>query len=535
MRILMVEPYYKNKYPPLGLMKISTYHKLKGDKVIFYKGIMPESIFREYDFDRVYITSLFTFYYKMTVDTIKKYQELISSEKIFVGGILASLMPSKLREDIGMQINIIEGLLKDSELIGYGDNQNIDILPLDYSILDDIDYCYPAGDNYFAYLSRGCTNKCSFCAVPVLEPEFRLTNNIIEQIDVIKKSYGEKQNLLLLDNNILSFDIGELEIIANDIISLGFDKKTKFFPKLPFEDYLNKLDKLSPKEFAFQKNLSLLLQYLKDKQSIKKSKIYKQKYDEILSEITQADNKLEIIKINKEPLFEILNYYYKPSGRSRHVDFNQGIDARQLTREKMQILSKLPIEPFRLAFDKIQLSDIYINAVRLANEFGVNRFSNYILYNFEDRPEDLWERLRINIELVNELNIRIFSFPMRYAPVERIDRNYIGANWNKQYLSNIYAILNVTKGIVAAGGDFFRTAFGNNLNEYFEILSMPRDFVIYRKYFEDNDLTNKWRHIFNSFTDEEKRELLFVLSTNSQPNSNKVSRILEFYNIKKAH
>src|SRR4051812_28984586 len=36
--ILLIEPNYKNKYPPIGLMKISTYHKRLGDKVTFFKG-----------------------------------------------------------------------------------------------------------------------------------------------------------------------------------------------------------------------------------------------------------------------------------------------------------------------------------------------------------------------------------------------------------------------------------------------------------------------------------------------------------------
>ena len=39
-------------------------------------------------------------------------------------------------------------------------------LPLDYDILEETDYEYPAGDNYFAYTTRGCPNHCSFCAVP---------------------------------------------------------------------------------------------------------------------------------------------------------------------------------------------------------------------------------------------------------------------------------------------------------------------------------------------------------------------------------
>ena len=35
--ILLVEPPYKSMYPPLGLMKISSWHKSKGDYVDFIK------------------------------------------------------------------------------------------------------------------------------------------------------------------------------------------------------------------------------------------------------------------------------------------------------------------------------------------------------------------------------------------------------------------------------------------------------------------------------------------------------------------
>ncbi len=37
-KILLIEANYKNKYPPLGLMKLATYHRQLGDDVTFYKG-----------------------------------------------------------------------------------------------------------------------------------------------------------------------------------------------------------------------------------------------------------------------------------------------------------------------------------------------------------------------------------------------------------------------------------------------------------------------------------------------------------------
>ncbi len=41
-RILLIEPAYKAKYPPLGLMKISTYHKRQENEAVFYKGTNVE-------------------------------------------------------------------------------------------------------------------------------------------------------------------------------------------------------------------------------------------------------------------------------------------------------------------------------------------------------------------------------------------------------------------------------------------------------------------------------------------------------------
>ena len=45
--ILLVEPNYKNKYPPMGLMKISSYYKQLGDNVTFFKGDLSELVLND--------------------------------------------------------------------------------------------------------------------------------------------------------------------------------------------------------------------------------------------------------------------------------------------------------------------------------------------------------------------------------------------------------------------------------------------------------------------------------------------------------
>ena len=59
--ILLIEPGYRNKYPPLGLMKIAQYHGQNGkkDNVHFVKGEDPAAYDKAWD--RIYVTTLFSF------------------------------------------------------------------------------------------------------------------------------------------------------------------------------------------------------------------------------------------------------------------------------------------------------------------------------------------------------------------------------------------------------------------------------------------------------------------------------------------
>ena len=68
--ILLIEPGYRNKYPPLGLMKIAQYHGPQGkkDHVHFVKG--EDTSAYDTAWDRVYITTLFSFEWERTSRSI---------------------------------------------------------------------------------------------------------------------------------------------------------------------------------------------------------------------------------------------------------------------------------------------------------------------------------------------------------------------------------------------------------------------------------------------------------------------------------
>ncbi len=507
-RILLVEPDYKNKYPPIGLMKIASYHREKGDYVELYKGKAPYT--KIVNFDRVYITTLFTFYYDITVNTIRHYLNYMHKDNVYVGGISATLLYEKYKKDLGID-NIITRQLTTSSLIGYNDSVNIDALPLDYDILDDIKYKYPSGDDIFLYTTRGCYRRCSFCAVPKLEPKFKDTNSIIRQIEATREKYGDKRNVLIMDNNILYSN--KLNKIVHDLNSVGYIDNLPDYVEPNYVDIMvEKINRRKKAKNKYDRQVEELIAYLNAFKNRVMSRGLSKKYNKILGYINNEKNKIKALNKVKKEAVEITEKYRFKQKLQRYIDFNQGLDARLLTKDKMKTLSNIPIKPFRLAYDNINEEKTYRNAFNSAYSNGIKYFSNYLLYNYRDSPYDLWKRLRNTILLYeNKSNIQAFSFPMKYTPINRTDRNYIGGKWNKKYLSAINVIINVTKGIVAKEKGFFYEAFGSNKKEFAEILTMPNEFIKHRTLFKKNGYIRKWKRKYNNLNNKEKRVLLEYL------------------------
>jgi hypothetical protein len=165
-----------HNFPNLALMKLSAYHKAKGDEVEWY------TIFGDH-YDVVYMAKVFTH--------TEDYNQVIpNADKIIKGGT-------------GYDVN--SRLPEEAEKI----------VP-DYSI-------YPFVDDKTAYgfLTRGCIRKCPWCVVP------RKEGNIHPYQDVDEIAVDGRTNLILMDNNILAagdYGIEQLEKIAKRGYKVDFNQ-----------------------------------------------------------------------------------------------------------------------------------------------------------------------------------------------------------------------------------------------------------------------------------------------------------------------
>jgi len=595
--ILLIEPNYKNKYPPIGLMKISTYHKMLGDKVTFYKGDLKsfvldqvclkcinqlkdidssinwkrKSLFikeyiskknlaiiqdldflnsnnipllnncliffqdyylkRKYKndelFDRVYVTTLFTFYWKITIDTINYVKDFVINpyENVKVGGIMASLLPDKVEEATG--IKPIFGLLDKPNILDCDNDIIVDELYLDYSILDEIDYKYSTNSAYFGVMTKGCTRKCPFCSVPKLEPLYIPKLYTQDRFSKVMEIFGEQQNLLLMDNNILASP--ELPDIIEEIKALGFVKGAMYIEPNQLDIAIKNLESGLNDNAYISRSYRLIHNLLKKLNGKTAENYYHALSNNNLLEIENA-SKDSLMSVYPE-IKEIYERFRYKQPKQRFVDFNQGTDCRYITEDVIKLLSQIPVRPLRIAFDYFGLKEQYIKAIELAAKYDIRELSNYILYNFHDTPDELYKRLQINNELSKTHDLHIYSFPMKYIPLEPTGRDFIGKHWNRKFIRAIQAIINVTKGIVAPAtrnnnskGDFFEKAFGKDIYDFHEILYMPENYIIYRKQFEEYlGYTEIWKNDFNSLSDDEKKIAMPIIESNNFDNYQKMS------------
>ncbi len=580
--ILLVEPNYKNKFPPIALMKFSTYHKRRGDNVVFYKGDIKAFIIgriagkclekltiiepkinwntkrdviidyiktkkknlyekigiqglekeivlgnwikyysdyywkkwylkpEEREWDRILVTTMFTFYFDITVKTINELKDLLKPGGDFrIGGVLATLQPDEIEKATGIRPHV--GLSNIPGDLDEGDEQIVDTLPLDYSILDEISYKYEMSNAYYAYLTRGCIRKCAFCAVKTLEPFYQDYIPLKERIEEIDRIYGPQPDLLLMDNNVMASK--SFDKIIDEIVECGFGAGATFIePDKLALSIRNLKEGINDRAYT-RKTHTLLLEYLDSIKNKEKSFSVYKLFDDLHILKFETSTKESLIEAYSGIKCDYEKTLKNRRPRQRRVDFNQGVDARLFTPHKARQFARIAISPLRIAFDDLKIKDTYVSALKMSAEAGIKHFSNYLLYNFNDKPSELYTRMEINVLLCEELDVNIYSFPMKYHPLygeHSHDRDFIGKHWNKKYIRSVQAVLNNTKGMIGRGTQYFYKAFGNNESEFMTLLEMPDAMIIYRFFFEWLERKNhpystaNWCKALDALTNEEQ-------------------------------
>nr|MDO8119254.1 hypothetical protein [Candidatus Sigynarchaeota archaeon] len=212
----------------------------------------------------------------------------------------------------------------------------------------------------------------------------------------------------------------------------------------------------------------------------------------------------------------------KRNNRLRTVDFNQGIDARLIVAKPAlaDSLARLCLDPVRLAFDFMGMQKIYVRAIELLAERGFTEFTNYMLFNFNDSPKDLYDRIMINAALNRRLGIRITGFPMRFVPMKNVKRDHVADKWHWRYLRGIQCVLLATRGLVGTNPDFIKAAFGHTFDEFLEILAMPDRYIIFRdRHHEDG--AKEWRKLYRRLSVGSRHEFLDTLAELRLPQGRK--------------
>jgi hypothetical protein len=333
MHVLLVEPNYFTQYPPLGLLKLSAYHKSLGDSTELVRGC--QLILRKKP-DLIYVTSLFTWAWRPVWQAVRYYKRLFPDVEVQLGGLYATLMDWHAAQS-GAEV-VVKGVIDEVE----------GLMP-DYEILESSER-WKNWNGSIVFSSRGCNRRCQFCAVWRIEGSINSCRQSIKEL-----VYEKYKRIIFWDNN--------------------------FLQNPHWRDICDQLEELE-----------------------------------------------------------------------KFVDFNQGLDARLITDEVAERLSRLKLSSgrgvkVRLGYDAKNVGLYVEKAVERLRAQGIKGrgIMVYVLFNYNDDPEDFFERVR------DVLNWGATAYPMRYEPLDALEKNaYISPKWTPEEVDMVQK----ARRVIGYGGAF---------------------------------------------------------------------------------
>lgn len=256
MNILLVEPDYYSRYPPLGLMKMASYHRSYGNSIEYVRGLSTNTtIPKEID-----ITSLFTYAWKPVHNAIRFYHELFPNAKIRVGGIYATLLPSNIKNEFPF-VDVFSGLHPKAE----------DMFP-SYDILDKVEK-WKGWKKSILFTTRGCIRKCPFCVVPKIEGKMRDPKH-----SILNKIYPGHNEVVIWDNDFLASPYAKqvLEEIRDNGFRVDFNQGLD--ARLMTEEFAGLLADIKSKSIHMAYDWPWEGKYVKDAIDLLSDAGYRKKY-----------------------------------------------------------------------------------------------------------------------------------------------------------------------------------------------------------------------------------------------------------------
>ncbi len=286
-----------SKIPNLALMKISAYHKTKGDAVSWFNGMFET-------YDKVYASKVFSYtpdyaYYPAGI-------EIVKGGSGYIGNY--TVLPDEIEH----------------------------ICP-DYSLHSNMDYS-------MGFITRGCIRTCNFCIVPKKEGYIRPNTDIDE--------FTMHKNLVCLDNNVLASDFGlkQIEKIINRKIKVDFNQglDARIIAENPdIAKLLSRVKWLKPVRMAMD-NMGEADAVIKATELLRKYKTTPRAYSVYIlvrNDIKDALRRVEIcrnLNLNPfaQPYLDTNSINYKVSQEQR--DFVSWVNQKQFFK-------KMPYELFKIA------------------------------------------------------------------------------------------------------------------------------------------------------------------------------------------
>lgn len=213
MKYLLVEPKVKAIAPNIALLKWARWCSNNGHEYKYIRGCV------DIDFvpDRILMSCIFSYYSKTYEKTIKWYLNKYSKAEICIGGVFPTLNEewfSRFYANMffSSRVQIHKGIT--DEIENLPPKYDIEIISEDAGKRS----MYKV-NKIVTYASRGCINKCQYCAVPTLEGNMHSFESIQDILNAGRKELPNASSVVLYDNNFNAHKY--FDNIVDELIKFG--------------------------------------------------------------------------------------------------------------------------------------------------------------------------------------------------------------------------------------------------------------------------------------------------------------------------